>query len=109
MGERMNRYNECRDGLRSGMLRYRHLDAAQLIKHAYGLVTEGRRARPASGVLWYIYAEPKKRGNVEIPVPAHILHRAEIADFKSRVAGDRSRVCRRQLCGVACSHEPGSR
>jgi hypothetical protein len=86
-GDQMNGYGSCRDRLRSGTLRYRHLDAAQLVKHAYGLVTEGRRLglRPR---LWYIYAEPTTRGNAQIPVAAHVLHRAEIIDFGNLVQGD---------------------
>jgi hypothetical protein len=43
-GDHMQRYGAVRDALRSGVLRYHHLDAAQLVKHAYGLVTEGRRS-----------------------------------------------------------------
>ncbi len=64
-GDRMERYSALRDALRSGVVRYRHLDAAQLVKHAYGLVTEGRRLglKPC---LYYIYAEPTVRGTVAI-------------------------------------------
>jgi hypothetical protein len=86
-GNRMERYGATRDALRSGMLRYLHLDAAQLVKHAYGLVTEAWRLglKPC---LYYIYAEPSARGSVAITSEDHARHRSEIADFKSRVLGD---------------------
>jgi hypothetical protein len=86
-GDRMERYGALRDALRSGALRYRHLDAAQLVKHAYGLITEGRRLllKPC---LYYVYAEPTTMGTQTIPAEAHSCHRSEIADFKGRISGD---------------------
>jgi hypothetical protein len=86
-GERMDRYGAVRDELRSGQLRYRHLDAAQLVKHAYGLVTESRRLsrRP---VLLYIYAEPRAWGVRRITAEQHLQHRSEVADWAKRVDGD---------------------
>ena len=44
-GERMNGYSAVRDRLRDGSLGFDHLDATQLVKHAYGLRTEGLRRR----------------------------------------------------------------
>lgn len=86
-GEQMARYDAVRRALVSGALSYRHLDAAQLIKHAYGLSTEGQRLalRPA---LFYVYAEPAARGARPIAASDHARHRQEIADFAGRVAGD---------------------
>jgi len=86
-GEPMERYSTVRRALASGSLTYTHLDAAQLIKHAYGLVTEGRRLglKPA---LFYVYAEPSARNGRPIPEVDHALHRQEIADFAERVEGD---------------------
>lgn len=60
---------------------YRRLDAAQLIKHAYGLAHTypGRKI-----TLLYLYWEPENAS-------AHDLfaeHRTEIATFAARVAGD---------------------
>ena len=46
-------------------LRFRHLDAAQLVKHAFGLVTEARRL-PRRPVLFYLYVEPNERGERQI-------------------------------------------
>lgn len=59
-GDNMRRYEDMRDKLRAGARQFRHLDAAQLVKHAFGLVTEaGRRNRSAA--LYYIFAEPASR------------------------------------------------
>jgi hypothetical protein len=83
----MDRYASMRDALRSGELRFRNLDAAQLVKHAFGLVTEARRLsrRP---VLFYLYAEPKERGEHKIAAEDHRRHRDEIAAFVQLVDGD---------------------
>ena len=53
----MGRYGAVRDAFRSGAFRYAHLDAAQLVKHAYGLVTQGRRSR-LEPMVFYVFAEP---------------------------------------------------
>jgi hypothetical protein len=64
-----------------------HLDAAQLVKHAFGLVTEARRLsrRP---VLFYLYAEPNERGERQISAEDHHRHRDEIAAFVQLVDGN---------------------
>ena len=85
-GDRMTPFTAMRDRLRAGNGGYLHLDAAQLVKHAFGLVTEGRRLGKAP-VLLYLYAEPANRGTTPIPVAAIERHRAEIADFAAAVAG----------------------
>jgi len=86
-GERMGRYGAVRDALRSGELRPAHLDAAQLVKHAYGLVAEARRLglRPA---LLYLFAEPAERAGRPIPAGDRVRHRAEAAAFAEAVVGD---------------------
>lgn len=59
---------------------YRHLDAAQLVKHAFAL----GRLRPAGGVtLLYLYWEPANADSL----PACATHRAEIAALSAAVAG----------------------
>lgn len=85
-GERMAPFAIMRDRLRSRTVSYAHLDAAQLVKHAFGLVTEGRR-RAKAPVLLYLYAEPTRRGGTAIPAAAIVRHRAEIADFAAAVTG----------------------
>ncbi|MBS0479038.1 MAG: hypothetical protein JSR79_07050, partial [Proteobacteria bacterium] len=85
-GERMTPFMAMRDRLRTGEVRFVHLDAVQLVKHAFGLVTEGRRLEKMP-VLLYLYAEPTHRGTTAIPDAAIERHRAEIADFAAAVAG----------------------
>jgi hypothetical protein len=83
----MRGFERMRDRLRSGEERFRHLDAAQLLKHAFGLVTEGRR-RHRAPVLFYLFAEPAERNGRRIPPDDLASHRDEIARFGQAVAGD---------------------
>lgn len=89
-GDRMAPFTAMRDRLRADGGGYRHLDATQLVKHAFGLVTEGRRLGKAP-VLLYLYAEPTYRGATPIPAMAIERHRAEIADFAAAVTGAKVR------------------
>jgi hypothetical protein len=86
-GDHMTRFCDMRDRLRTGARTFKYLDAAQLVKHAFGLVTEGRR-RDQQPVVFYLFAEPAHRADRPIPTHDHQLHRAEIAAFASAVAGD---------------------
>jgi hypothetical protein len=82
-----------RDRLLADPAAFRHLDAAQLVKHGYGLVTEAKR-RGKSPVLLYLFAEPTVGRN--IPEKAFADHRTEIADFAAGVVGAK-------VCFYACS------
>jgi hypothetical protein len=82
----MGAYEAMRDALSSGRERFDYLDAAQLVKHAFGLVTQGRRKGKAPALV-YLYAEPARRGEVSLPITAFGKHRAEIARFTSAVEG----------------------
>ena len=75
-----------RDGLRSEEVAFTYLDAAQLVKHAFGLVTEGNRIGKVP-VLLYLYAEPVTRGTSAITPETLTRHRAEIASFATAVEG----------------------
>ncbi len=86
-GENMRGFEAMRDRLRSGDERFTYLDAAQLVKHAFGLVTVGRRRQLKPGLL-YIYAEPTVRGDRIIPADDVQGHRQEVARFATEVAGD---------------------
>jgi hypothetical protein len=85
-GDRMGPFTAMRDRLRSGDANFAHLDAAQLVKHAFGLVTEGRRLGKMP-VLLYLFAEPEKRGTSVISTEMLDRHRAEIGEFAVAVAG----------------------
>lgn len=87
-GPGMSRYTEMRRALTTGRQKYRHLDAVQLVKHAYGLKTQSiKRAKGA--VLVYLHAAPVQWDNGK-PVDAAAIsrHQSEIADFARAVKGD---------------------
>lgn len=86
-GDNLQAFERMRDRLRTGREKFVHLDAAQLVKHAFGLVTEGRR-RTRTPVLFYLYAEPDARNGRLIPQDDIHRHRDEVARFASAVAGD---------------------
>jgi hypothetical protein len=70
-----------------GEEKFVHLDAAQLVKHAFGLVTEGRR-RSRAPILFYLFAEPAARNGNAIAPDDLRLHRDEMHRFAASVAGD---------------------
>jgi len=86
-GDDMKHYEAMRDRLREGEETFVHLDAVQLVKHAFGLVTEARR-RGRSPALLYIFAEPAARNGRPISPDETELHRRELAHFAGQVAGD---------------------
>lgn len=73
-----------RDHLLAEPAAFRHLDAAQLVKHGYGLVAEAKR-RGKLPVLLYLFAEPTE--GRAIPASALANHRAEIDLFAAAMAG----------------------
>ncbi len=84
-GEGMEPWCAMRNALKSAPSSFRYLDAAQLVKHAFGLVTEARRISRAP-VLFYLFAEPAR-----VPAFARSEHRAEIEAFSVAVSGARVR------------------
>jgi len=86
-GDGMGPFEAVRDALADGRLRYERLDAFQLVKHAFGLVTEvGRRGK--TGALVYLYAEPSAwSDDSPLDAEAIAIHRRETQDFADRVAG----------------------
>jgi hypothetical protein len=87
-GAGMARYTGLRKALAAGQLTYRHLDAAQLVKHAYGLKTQAVK-RGLGGVLVYLHAAPALWASGKPVDPKAISrHATEIADFAARVKGD---------------------
>ena len=86
-GRDMAGYCALRDALHRAPI-YERLDAAQLVKHAFGIRTRAAKAGKIP-VLVYLYAEPP-RWPAGAPVPPQDLetHRLEVADFARRVADD---------------------
>lgn len=91
-GEAMSGYCRVRDNIHAGRLQFRHLDAAQLVKHAFGLRTAVHRPdapRRRRAVLVYLYAEPSSWPDVRpISGAARATHREEIGMFAGMVDGD---------------------
>lgn len=85
-GERMAPFERVRDRLGSGALSYEFLDAVQLVKHAFGLVTEAGR-QEKSPILVYLFAEPANLAGRPIPSDHFALHRAEVQSFAELVQG----------------------
>jgi hypothetical protein len=84
-GPDMAGYEDARDRLRDEPGCFHHLDADQLVKHAFGLRTlahkrgEEPQKRP---VLMYLFAEPGAWPDGRVVPPAHFeRHRAEIEQF----------------------------
>lgn len=91
-GNAMDRYTSVRKGLTNGTIVFARLDAAQLVKHAYGLRTAVHRKganlckRP---MLVYLFAEPTDWPDGRpIPVEDLVWHRVELQKFADMVAGD---------------------
>ena len=82
-------YNALRKKLMTGDIAFRHLDAAQLIKHALGLAAEAERS-VLKPVLIYLHAAPERWPDGRAVQPSQkIAHLAEINKFNAAVAGDR--------------------
>jgi hypothetical protein len=84
--DKMAPYEAMRDKLRSHDVLFECLDAVQLVKHAFGLVTEGRR-KDKRPYLVYLFAEPTERGGKPIDETRKRKHRDEIACFAAAVNG----------------------
>jgi hypothetical protein len=84
--DRMGPYEAMRDELRTGTERFAFLDAAQLVKHAFGLVTDGRR-KTKQPYLVYLFAEPREYQGQSIDGGVKQKHREEIARFALAVDG----------------------
>ena len=85
-GNDMGPVVETMNRLKSGDLRFEFLDAAQLVKHAFGLVTEAERTRLAP-TLFYLFAEPVALDGRAIGDSARQAHRNEIEAFAAAVDG----------------------
>lgn len=86
-GQGMAGYDALRQALSTGQLTYRHLDAVQLVKHAYGLRTQAHR-QGRGAVLVYLYAAPAKWANDKPVDPAALArHMSEVEDLARRIKG----------------------
>jgi len=84
-GEHMGPYETLRDELANRTIEFRHLDAVQLVKHAFGLRTEAGRVGKQPTLI-YLYAEPKAwPSGKAISTAAFEKHRREAEHFGSLV------------------------
>ena len=95
-GEEMAQWCAMRDRLRAEPRRYRYLDAAQQVKHAFGTSTQARKCGKEP-VLLYLFAEPSDAASPEI----FAAHREEIIDLADRVKGGGGTLRLMQRGGVA--------
>ncbi len=80
-------WQAVRDGLVSGALAFRHLDAAQLVKHAFGLSTQAARQSKAAALI-YLFHEPTRYPDGRpIPPALHVAHRDEVRRLAGLVEG----------------------
>ncbi len=90
-GDAMIGYERVRNGLRDGSLAFTYLDAAQLVKHAFGLRTavhQQKNLRDKQPILFYLCAEPQRWPDGRpVPIAAIEAHRAEARKFADIVAG----------------------
>jgi hypothetical protein len=85
-GSGMGAFERMRDLLRSGEAQFEYLDAAQLVKHAFGLVTDAARKQKAPALV-YLFAEPSELGGRPIDPGTFAEHRAEASRFAEAVSG----------------------
>ena len=101
-GNCMEGYERIRDKLRQDGRLYAFLDAAQLVKHAFALLTAVHSWRNKhhglSPVLLYLYAEPDFWPNGKpVDESAKARHREEVARFARDVEDD-------EVVFVSCSY-----
>jgi hypothetical protein len=91
-GTAMAAYEKMRDDLMSDKRHFNYLDAAQLVKHAFGLRTQANKVGKAAKLL-YLYAEPKAYPDGRPIIETNIgAHRSEVQTFASDITANHSDV-----------------
>jgi len=86
-GRNMDPFNVMRKAISSRRKQYAHLDAAQLVKHAYGLYSQAKKRGKAARLI-YLYSEPTEYPNGRhIPHRSFLEHAEEVSDFADAVLG----------------------
>jgi hypothetical protein len=85
-GTRMQPFEALRDALRADSGLFELLDAVQLVKHAFGLVTDARR-KAKSPHLHYLFAEPAELAGKPIAEQLRARHREEVERFAAAIDG----------------------
>lgn len=94
-GQRMGSVEAVRDALRDGSAELDSLDATQLVKHMFGLRSEGHRREPVKpAVLVYLHAEPDRWPDGKtIDAKARSRHAAAVERYALKVAGAEVDFC----------------
>lgn len=82
----MGKFERMRDRLRDGREHFEFLDAVQLVKHAFGLVTQGRKTGKRPWLV-YLFAEPEEYQRRVISQAERDSHREEALRFAKAVRG----------------------
>lgn len=88
-GSNMGPYQRLREALQDRSIRFERLDAARLVKQAFGIRTQAAK-RALTPVLAYLYAEPKSwplPSRTRIPEKDRLEHAVEIFRFAQLVEG----------------------
>ena len=86
-GPDMSPFERMRDALSMGSTKFQHLDAVQLVKHAFGVRTQAA-TRKKGAALVYVYAEPRAwPDGMKIDEADIARHRKEVSHFADMVAG----------------------
>ncbi len=86
-GADMLPFERMRDALSKGSIKFRHLDAVQLVKHAFGIRTQAINHKKRAALV-YVYGEPCTWPNGKMIEQADIAcHREEVSQFSELVSG----------------------
>jgi hypothetical protein len=80
-------FERMRDALSEDNIKFQHLDAVQLVKHAFGIRTQATNSKKRAALV-YVYGEPCAWPNGKVIEQADITrHREEVSRFSDMVAG----------------------
>lgn len=86
-GADMLPFERMRDALSEGSVKFQHLDAVQLVKHAFGIRTQATKSKRQAALV-YVYGETCAWPNGKKINEADIRrHREEISQFSDMVSG----------------------
>jgi len=80
-----SKWNDLKNEIINGKVEFKHLDAAQLIKHFYGIAHD-KDNNGKEKILMYLYWSPEEKNIKESK--AHKQHMEELELFKKKVNGD---------------------
>ena len=86
-GSEMLPFERMRDALSEGNIKFQHLDAVQLVKHAFGIRTQATNHKKRAALV-YVYGEPCAWPNGKVIEQTDIArHSEEVSRFSDMVSG----------------------